>query len=156
MDVRPRIRVVAILAVLVSACDGRSVAPTAPALTGASLDARSTEGDDDDVARIRAYTIEDLGVPEGMISSVAINVNNHGDVIGDFRGPQPAPGSFRINHSFIYTDTFHDLGLLPGTFFSNASGAEKTIRPSCARLALRSPYATIDFTTSPTRTSAWP
>lgn len=125
MRVPHRIALVAFVALLASACESPGVVPTAPTERGALLNAPSKEGDDGDATRIPIYTIEDLGIPAGMLSSVAVNVNNRGDVIGDFRGPRPAPGSYRVNHSFIYTDAMHDLGLLPGTFFSNAFGVNE-------------------------------
>ena len=69
-----------------------------------------------------SYAIEDLGIPAGMLSSVATNINEGGDVIGEFRGPTPPPGSFRIRRAFLYTTAMQDLGLLPGTIQTRAFG----------------------------------
>jgi uncharacterized membrane protein len=100
---------------LASGCEN-PVTPSAIAAPGiASFDRDRDE-------RLPSYVIEDLGIPAGMLSSVATNINDDGNVIGEFRGPTPAPGSFRIRRAFLYTTTMKDLGLLPGTIQSRAFG----------------------------------
>ena len=105
--------VLAIAVVLASACEN----PVTPSTIAAST-AASRERDQP----APSYAIEDLGIPAGMLSSVATNINDGGDVVGEFRGPTPLPGSFRVRHAFLYTTVMQDLGLVSGTIQSRAFG----------------------------------
>jgi uncharacterized membrane protein len=105
--------VLLIAALLASACEN-------PVTTSSMVDPASPSLERDQSST--TYVIEDLGIPAGMLSSQATNINDAGDVVGDFRGPTPPPGSFRVRRAFLYTTSMQDLGLLPGTIQTRAFG----------------------------------
>lgn len=105
--------VLVIATVLASACENPATTSSMANPAAASLDRDQSS---------TSYVIEDLGIPTGMLSSVATNINDAGDVIGEFRGPKPPRGSFRVRRAFLYTTSMQDLGLLPGTIQSRAFG----------------------------------
>lgn len=105
--------VLVIAAVVVGACES-PVTPSTIAVSGAASLERADP--------LPLYAIEDLGIPSGMVGSVATNINDAGDVIGEFRGPIPPVGSVRIRRAFLYTTSMEDLGLVPGTSQSRAFG----------------------------------